>query len=107
MSAYTQFTRTALRLAGAVWLAAGLAGCGVAVIDSHPLGVTIPQAAQVAAQVVADVELSLAHHRAYHGLNFTAGAESRPAAFHGTLYQAHQRWVEGKVRRLPDTSTTQ
>ena len=106
MSAYIQFARRALWFIGAAWVAAGLAGCSPAAIDNHPLGFTPPQAAQVAADVAAHVELSLAHHRAWHALNLNAGAESRPAAFHGTLHQAHQRWVEGKVKKLPAASST-
>ena len=98
MATYTRIARGALRLAGAGWVAAGLAGCAPTAIDTPRLNFT---AAQAAARAAAEAELSLVHNQTYHELNLKSGAESRPAAFHGTFQQAHQRWVDANVRKLP------
>lgn len=101
MYAYPGVRRAALRLAAAGWAAVSLSACAPSSIDADRSSFAAPPATTVRA--AAEVQLSLVHHQAHYELNLNAGKAPRPAASHGALHEAYQRWMKGEVRKLPDS----
>ena len=102
MCATPRIVRGALRLAAAGWVAVSLSACGPSSIDADRSSFVNPPA--TAARAVARAQLSLVHHQTHYELNLEAGAAQRPAASRGAFHEAYQRWMEGKVRELPDSA---
>lgn len=101
MYAYPGVRRAALRLAAAGWAALSLSACAPSPIDAGRSSFTAPPA--TAARAASAAQLSLVHHQAHYELNLRAGKAPRPAASHGALHEAYQRWMKGEVRKLPDS----
>ena len=103
MYAYPGVRRAAFRLAAWGWAALSLSACAPSPIDVDRASFTAPPATTVRA--AAEVQLSLVHYQAHHGLNLNAGEAPRPAASRGAFHEAYQRWLKGEVRKLPDVSS--
>ena len=89
-----------LRLASVGWMIVSLAACAPSAIDANRSSFETPSV--IATRAAARTELSLAHHQALYELNLQA--DTRPASSHGAYLEAYQRWTEGQVRGLPESS---
>ena len=103
MCATPRIARGVLRLVAAGWVVVSLSACGPSSIDADRSSFVTP--ASTAAQAASRAQLSLVHHQAHYELNLKAGTAQRPAASRGTFHEAYQRWMEGKVRELPDSAS--
>ena len=103
MYAYPRIPRGALWLAIAGWAVVSLSACAPSSIDDHRSRFVAPPA--TAARAAARAQLSVVHYQTHHELNLRAGKAPQPAASHGALQDAYQRWVEGKVRKLPESAS--
>ncbi len=102
MYTYQGVRRAALRLAVAGWAVLSLSACAPSSID-HDRGSFVRPPA-TAARAAAEARLSVVHYQAHHELDLEAGTAPRPAAAHGALHEAYQRWTKGEVRELPESA---
>lgn len=102
MYTHQRVRRAALGLAAAGCAVLSLSACAPSSIDDDRRSFVRPPA--TAARAAAEAQLSVVHYQAHYGLNLEAGTAPRPAASHGALHEAYQRWTKGEVRKLPDSS---